>query len=135
VSERNIAATKAIYEAVPKGDAAAVFANIDPEIHVIYYGDEHIPYAGEYKGLDGITDFLIRVAGAVTVEKMEPKLFIPDGDNLAVWGHQWFKANKSGRQFDTDFAHIISLRDGKWLFFRDFANSATASEVFRSEEG
>ena len=34
MSERNIATTKAIYEAVPKGDAAAVFANNDPEIHV-----------------------------------------------------------------------------------------------------
>jgi uncharacterized protein len=133
VSERNIATTKAIYEAVPKGDAAAVFANIDPEIHVIYYGDEHIPFAGEYKGLDGVIDFLTKVDGAVAVEKMEPKLFIAEGDNLGVWGHLWFKTKKSGRQFDSDFAHIITLRDGKWLFFRDFANSAMASEVFRSE--
>jgi len=131
VSERNIATTQAIYEAVPKGDAETVFANVDPEIHIIYYGDESIPYAGEYKGVDGLVDFLTRVGGAVTVEQMEPKLFIADGDNLAVWGHQWFKANESGRSFDTDFAHIITLRDGKWLFFRDFANSAVASEVFR----
>jgi uncharacterized protein len=133
VSQRNIAATKAIYEAVPKADAATVFANIDPEIQVIYYGDEHVPYAGEYKGTDGIVDFLTRVGQAVTVQKMEAKLFIAEGDNLAVWGHQWFKSNKTGRAFDTDFAHIITLRDGKWLFFRDFANSALASEVFRSE--
>jgi ketosteroid isomerase-like protein len=133
VSERNIATTKAIYEAVPKADAAAVFANIDPEIHVIYYGDENIPFAGEYKGLDGVIDFLTRVGDSVTVEKMEPKLFIAEGDNLAVWGHLWFKTKKSGRSFDSDFAHIITLRDGKWLFFRDFANSAMAAEVFRSE--
>ena len=133
MSERNIATTKAIYEAVPKADAAAVFANIDPEIHVIYYGDGSIPFAGEYKGQDGIIDFLTRVDGAVAVEKMEPKLFIAEGDNLAVWGHLWFRTKKSGRQFDSDFAHIITLRDGKWLFFRDFANSALASEVFRSE--
>jgi ketosteroid isomerase-like protein len=131
MSERNIAATKAIYEAVPRGDAAAVFANVDPEIHVIYYGNETIPYAGEYKGTEGLVDFLTRVAESVVVEKMEPKLFIAEGENLAVWGHQWFRT-KNGRPFDTDFAHIITLRDGKWLFFRDFANSAQAAEVFRS---
>ena len=28
------------------------------------------------------------------------------------------------------FAHIITLRDGRWLHFRDFANSAEAAEVF-----
>lgn len=133
MSERNIATTKAIYEAVPKADAAAVFANIDPEIHVIYYGNEAIPFAGEYKGLDGVIDFLTRVGDSVTVEKMEPKLFIAEGDNLAVWGHLWFKTKESGRSFDSDFAHIITLREGKWLFFRDFANSAMAADVFRGE--
>jgi ketosteroid isomerase-like protein len=37
----------------------------------------------------------------------------------------------NGRKFDADFAHIITLRDGKWLFFRDCFNSAVASAAFR----
>lgn len=129
--ERNIATSKAMYEAVPKGDAETVFANLDPEIHIIYYGDEHIPYAGEYKGIEGATKFLTAVAENLIVHKVEPNLFIAEGDHVAVWGHLWFEDRKSGRKFDSDFAHIITLRDGKWLFFRDFFNSALASEVFR----
>ena len=40
------------------------------------------------------------------------------------------RARHSGREFASEFAHIITLRDGRWLHFRDFANSAEAAEVF-----
>lgn len=48
-------------------------------------------------------------------------------------GHLRFESRKTGRAFDSDFAHIITLRAGRWLFFRDFFDSALASEVFRAE--
>jgi ketosteroid isomerase-like protein len=129
--ERNIATTKLMYDAVPRGDAETVFANVDPEIRVVYYGDEHIPYAGEYSGLSGLTEFLTAVGSTVSVSKIEPYTFIGDGDELAVWGHLWFEVLATGKQFDSDFAHIITLREGRWLFFRDFFNSAVASAAFR----
>jgi ketosteroid isomerase-like protein len=131
VSERNIATTKIMYDAVPRGDAETVFAHLDPDIRIVYYGDEHIPYAGDFRGLDGATKFLTAVGSSVIVNKIEPYTFIASGDDLAVWGHLWFENRANGRQFDSDFAHIITLRDGKWLFFRDFFNSAVASAAFR----
>jgi ketosteroid isomerase-like protein len=131
VSERNIATTKLIYEAVPQGNGEVVFANLDPEIRIVYYGDEHIPYAGDFRGFDGAGKFLQAVGDSAIIHKIEAYTFIAQGDDLAVWGHLWFEARNTGRRFDSDFAHIITLRDGKWLFFRDFFNSAVASAAFR----
>ncbi|MGQ0845612.1 MAG: nuclear transport factor 2 family protein, partial [Sporichthyaceae bacterium] len=116
---------------VPRGDAETVFANLDPDIRIVYYGDEHGPYAGEFEGFDGATKFLTAVGTSVAVNKIEPYTFIASGDDLAVWGHLWFEIRATGVQFDSDFAHIITLRDGKWLHFRDFFNSAVASAAFR----
>jgi ketosteroid isomerase-like protein len=132
--ERNIEATKRMYKAVPEGDGETALSLMDPEIRIIYYGDEVTPYAGEYHGIDGAVQFLTRVGENLEIPKIEAYTFIADGDDLAVWGHLWFVSRKTGRAFDSDFAHIITLRDGKWLFFRDFFNSAVASEVFRSEQ-
>lgn len=131
MSELNIATTKIMYAAVPKGDAATVFENLDPDIRIIYYGDEHIPYAGDFSGFEGAGKFFTAVGESVVVHKIEAYTFIAQGDDLAVWGHLWFEARKNGKKFDSDFAHIITLRDGKWLFFRDFFNSAAASAAFR----
>lgn len=130
---RNVATTKALYAAVPAGDAATVFANVDPEIHVTYYGTEEIPYAGDFHGLDGMRRFLEAVGGNVEVVRIEPRLFIEEGDHLAVWGDLVFRTKRGGREFGSEFAHVITLRDGKWLRFRDFFNSALAARTFAAE--
>ncbi len=128
----NIEATSRIYEAVPAGDAATVFALLDPEIVITYYGNDEIPYAGTFSGVEGATDFFTRVGESVEIVSMEPQRFIADGDHLASFGHQVFRARATGREFASNFAHVIELRDGKWLRFHDFMNSALAAEAFRA---
>ena len=131
-SNANVATTKRIYAAVPAGDLEAVLGLLDPDVRIQYPGTDAIPYAGDYSGIDGATDFFTRVGTAVEVVSVEPHLFISEGDHVAVWGHIVLRARHDGREFGSDFAHIITLRDERWLHFRDFANSAEAAEVFAS---
>jgi ketosteroid isomerase-like protein len=128
----NIENCKKIYAAVPAGDAETVFGLLDPEVVIRYYGVPEIPYAGTFEGLAGAGDFFTRVGQSVQILSMEPWTFISEGDNLGVWGHQVFKRLETGVEFESDFAHIITMRDGKWLHFRDFMNSALAADVFRA---
>lgn len=127
---RNIEATKAIYAAVPAGDVETVLQHLDPEVRITYYGTEQIPYAGDYRGVEQALRFLATVGQTVEVLEMEPWKFIAEGDDLATWGRQKFRRLATGQEWETEFAHIISLRDGRWLHFRDFANSALALEAF-----
>ena len=126
----NVENTKKIYAAVPAGDAETVFALLDPEITIRYYGTDVIPYAGVYEGLEGAGEFFTRVGQSVEIVGMEPWTFISEGDELGVWGHQTFRVLETGATFESDFGHIITMRDGKWLHFRDFTNSAVAAEAF-----
>ncbi|HEY1967174.1 MAG TPA: nuclear transport factor 2 family protein [Pseudonocardia sp.] len=128
----NVENTRKIYAAVPVGDVDTVFGLLDPEVVIRYYGVPEIPYSGTFEGLAGAGDFFTRVGGSVRVLAMEPLTFISEGDNLAVWGHLIFERLETGVRFESDFAHIISLRNGKWLHFRDFMNSAIAADVFRT---
>lgn len=127
----NIANTKKIYDAVLAGDVETAFGLFDEQIVIQYYGVPDIPYSGTFEGLAGAADFFTRVGGAIRIVEMEPYTFIPDGDNLAVWGHQKFVRLDNDAPFESDFAHIISLRDGNWRHFRDFMNSAVTADVFR----
>lgn len=129
----NMVCTKKMYAAVPAGDAETVMANIDPEVHVTYYGNSDIPYAGDFHGEAGMVDFLTAVGGSVEIVSMDPQIFIEDGELMAVFGHLVFKTAKGGVEFGSDFAHIIEHRNGKWFRFRDFFNSALAADTFRAE--
>ncbi len=129
----NVRTTRTMYAAVPAGDAETVMANIHPDIETYYYGTDDVPYAGTYHGAAGFGEFLQRVGSSVEVLAMDPQLIIEQGDHLAVFGHLKFRTLK-GTEFESDFAHIIELRDGKWFVFRDFANSALVARVFASEK-
>ncbi len=83
-------------------------SRLDPEIRITYYGSDAIPYAGDYRGTAGALDFFATVADHIQILAMEPWLFIPDGDNLAVWGHQTFRRIATGHTWESEFAHIIT---------------------------
>lgn len=127
-----VALTRRMYEAVPAGDAATVFAGMHPEVEITYYGTDIIPYAGTYHGAEGVAKFLGAVGASVEVLEMAPHLFIEEGPHLAVFGHLRFRTTR-GTNFESDFAHIIEVRDGQWYRFRDFANSALVAEAFAQD--
>ena len=66
----------------------------------------------------------------IEIVEMRAWKFIAQGDDLAVWGHQRFRRRATGHEWDSEFAHIITLRDGKWWYFRDFMNSALTDRAF-----
>ncbi len=133
----NIATTRAIYAAVPAGDLDTALRHLDPDIRITYYGSAAIPYAGgDYRGIAEAAEFFSTVGAHIEIVAVEPWLFIGDGDNLAVWGgHQKFRRPATGHTWESEFAHIITLRDGKWLHFRDFMNSALTHQAFAQSVG
>ncbi|MDZ4232767.1 MAG: nuclear transport factor 2 family protein [Dietzia sp.] len=127
---RNIEATKAIYAAVPAGDLQAALDLMDPDVRITYYGVDAIPYAGDYRGINEAVEFFTKVGENIAITEMEAWKFIAQGDELATWGRQRFRRLTTGFEWESEFAHIITLREGRWLHFRDFMNSALTLQAF-----
>lgn len=127
---RNIAATQAIYTAVPAGDLDTALAYLDPEVRITYYGTDKIPYAGDYSGIEQAMTFFTRVGESIEIVEMQAWKFIARDDDLATWGRQRFRRLATGYEWESEFAHVITLRQGRWLHFRDFMNSALTLQAF-----
>lgn len=127
---RNVEATLAIYAAVPEGDLQTALDHLDPQVRITYYGTAEIPYAGDYHGIDEAVTFFTKVGQTIAITEMEAWKFIEQGDDLATWGRQRFRRLDTGHEWESEFAHIITLRDGRWLHFRDFMNSALTLKAF-----
>lgn len=127
---RNIEATKAVYAAIPAGDLETALHHLDPDVRITYYGTDEIPYAGDYRGIDQAKRFFTTVGETIEIVEMEPWKFIAQGDDLATWGRQRFRRLATGYEWESEFAHIITFRDGRWLRFRDFMNSAATLRAF-----
>ncbi|MGR9091151.1 MAG: nuclear transport factor 2 family protein [Gammaproteobacteria bacterium] len=51
-------------------------------------------------------------------------------DKMIVVGHPNLTTKATGQIIDSDYVHVITLADGKWLRFRDFMNTAVAVQAF-----
>jgi len=128
--ERNLEATKALFAAFGAKDIPGIVEFLHPEIVIEFYGPSVIPYAGIYRGHEKCRGFFERVLSSVEVHRFDAEEFIAERDKVVVTGHLRLTALSTGGAIDSDFVHVITLKDGKWLRFRDFMNTAVAVAAF-----
>lgn len=129
-TDRNIAATKALFLAFGAKDIPAIMEFLHEDCVVEFYGPSTIPYAGIYRGHEKCHRFFERVLSSVDIHQFDAEEFIAERDKVIVTGHLNLTARSTGRPIDSDFVHVITLKDGKWLRFRDFMNTAVAVAAF-----
>lgn len=131
LEDDNIAATQKLFEAFGAGDVPGILALCEDEIRIEFYGPaDIIPYADMYDGKEAARRFFETVLSSVDIHVFEPEEFIADRDKVIVTGHLHLTAKATGRDIVSDFVHVITMRNGRWLKFRDFMNTAEAVAAF-----
>lgn len=123
--------TKTVFDAFGRGDISAIVALLHDEIEIEFYGPQVIPYARHYKGRDQARQFFETVLSSVHIHQFEPQEFICERDKVVVTGHLRLTARPTGRPIESDFVHVITVTDNKWLRFRDFMNTAVAAAALQ----
>ena len=62
---------------------------------------------------------------------LEPKAFLTGPDTVAAVGFTRCLARATGRTYETDFVHLVTLRGGKVVRFQEFFDTFAAAEAFR----
>ena len=130
MGEHPIDVTKKVFELFGTGDVKGIQLMLDDNVIIEFYGPDTIPYAGIYHGVDACGGFFDTVLSSVEIHQFEPQQFMSDGNMVTVTGHLHLTALSTGKDFQSDFVHVITVRDGKWLRFRDFMDTALAVEGF-----
>jgi ketosteroid isomerase-like protein len=58
--------------------------------------------------------------------------FVAQDDTVAVVGHTRCVAKPTGKSYETDFVHLVTLEDGKITRFQEFFDTWAAAEVLPS---
>jgi ketosteroid isomerase-like protein len=129
-SATNIEVTRRLFAAFGAGDVPAILDLLDDEVLIEFYGPPAIPYAGTYRGRAEARRFFETVLASVDIHRFEPEEFLADADKVVVTGCLRLSARSTGREIESDFVHVITVRNGRWLRFRDFMNTAVAAAAF-----
>ncbi|MGJ8671149.1 MAG: nuclear transport factor 2 family protein [Oceanococcus sp.] len=111
-------------------DVPGIVEMLADDVRIEFYGPEVIPYAGIYDGKTEAERFFSTVLSSVEIHQFEPEQFLSDGQMVTVTGQLHLTALSTGRDIKSNFAHVITVEDGKWKRFRDFMDTATAAAAF-----
>ena len=126
----NIAATQNLFAAFGEGDIPTILTYLHEDIVIEFYGPDVIPYAGTFTGKNEARRFFETVLSSVDIHEFAPEEFLADADKVVVTGHLHLTARSTGRDIVSDFVHVITLKEEKWLRFRDFMNTTEAFLAF-----
>jgi uncharacterized protein len=126
----NVIATQEVFARFGRGDVPAILEMLADDVVIEFYGPSVIPYANTYRGKAEARRFFETVLSSVDIHQFDPEEFIAERDKVVVTGHLRLTARRTGRQIDSDFVHVITMKDGKWVRFRDFMNTAVAVAAF-----
>ncbi|GAC1334221.1 MAG: hypothetical protein NVS2B16_37790 [Chloroflexota bacterium] len=79
-----------------------------------------LPWAGTFRGQDGIRRWFEALGAALEYDKFEPQELVAQGENVVEVIHAGGHAKATGRRFESTIARIWTIREGKVVRVRSF---------------
>ena len=127
----NSAFVRSLYDAFGRGDLQSIIDNVDPAIEWVSNGSgETIPWGGTRSGRAGVASFFQALGDNLDFEAFEPRQFLDAGDAVTVLGRSRARSKgDGGGTFDSEWAHIFTIRDGKVARFQEYYDTAAIERL------
>lgn len=130
-SSANIKTVQALYAAFQKGGVRDILALLSPDVEWSEPENPFNPAAGTRRGQAGFLEWLRIGNQSEEILILEPRQFLSNRDSVAVVGYSKCRVRLTGREYETDFVHLVTFRDGKIARFQEFFDTHAAGEAFR----
>lgn len=105
-----------------------LFANLATDVE--WHEMEGFPYGGVYHGSEEIKKGVFEHIERDWKDfRAIPSEFLPAGDNVVTLGHYEGISTATGKSMKARFAHVYTLKDGKIVRFRQYADSALFAQT------
>ena len=132
--QQNTNVVKEAYENFKSGNIEALLALISNDVEWQLPEVDGIPFTGKRKGLEQVAQFFAMVNDAQDVLQFEPGLSIAQGEKVAVQGHYSWRVKATGRSYESDFAHVFTVREGKITAFHEYLDTAVAAAAYQKAQ-
>ena len=93
-----------------------------------------VPFAGIYKGRDGVLKFFKALNEHVDYARFEPQEFYAQGDTVVVRGYHSAKAKDTGKTFGHEWAMFFKIRDAKVASYFCFVDTRDQAQAFEAPQ-
>lgn len=118
------------YDCFGQGNIAGILDTLTNDVIWQVAPVKDVPFTGTRNGQEGAADFFAKMAECEDTLQFEPRDFIAQGDKVAVVGHYAGHVKATGREYETYFVHVFTLREGKIARFDEYTDTAAIANAF-----
>ena len=124
----NVDLIEQLYDAFARGDIPGVLGAFDPQIE--WTSAEGALYPGTFIGPDAVlSNVFARIGGEWDGFRVEPAEYLDAGDHVVALGRYSGTYRATGRAMSAAFAHVWTVRDGRVVRFRQYADTRKMAEA------
>ena len=129
--QENSQIVRQAYENFKSGNIQALLSLFADDIQWQLPEMENVPFAGQFKGREGAAQFFAALGDAQEVGQFEPREFVAEGDKVVALGHYVWHVKSTGRDYESDWVHVFTIRDGKIVGFQEYTDTAAAVAAYQ----
>ncbi len=127
----NIKIVQNLYSSFSDKNINAILEMLSPDVQ---WGEPLNPFnpaGGTRYGHQGFLEWVNIGKHNEDILILEPQKMLSDSETVAVLGYMKCLAKPTGKIYESDFVHIIVIRDRKIVKFQEFFDTYIAGEAFR----
>jgi len=131
--QQNVDFIKSLYAAFGRGDIQTLLNGLSENVEWTTAGPPaDLPFAGARQGRQQVAQFFQVIDDHLSIENFQPFNFIAQGDHVVVQGRDSGKVKSNGRNFDSDWVHVFTVRNGVVVKFEEYFDTAKFLSAFKA---
>jgi uncharacterized protein len=127
----NLQVIQQVYQNFAEGNIAAVLSFFDKDVVWVRPGEPDIPFAGTFKGIEGIGRMLSLVAHNINIKSFVPQQFFNNGDTIVVIGYDSADVIATGKTYTSDWIQVFKLKNKKIIHVQVYMDSLFIAKAFQ----
>jgi ketosteroid isomerase-like protein len=119
------------YQHFKGGDIQGLLGLLSEDVEWKLFEIEGVPFSGTRRGIERVGEFFSRVFDTEEPLHFEPRELVAQGDKVVALGDYAWRVKFTGRDYESDFVHVFTVRDGKVARFQEFMDTAAVSAAYR----
>lgn len=128
--QSNIQLIQQAYGHFQTGNIEGVLSTFANDIEWQAPAVQNVPHGGSCKGVEQVAGFFAALDASEEVQKFEPKEYIAQGEKVVVLGEYGAKVKATEREYQMDFVHVFTVRNGKIVGFNEYCDTAVMAAAY-----
>lgn len=126
----NVAIVHAAYDNFKSGNIPALLDLCADNITWQLPEMTNVPFSGKRSTRAGVGEFFALVNANEEALRFEPNEIVAQGDKVVSLGFYQWRVKASGREFESDFSHVFTIRGGKIVAFQEYTDTAACTNAY-----